>query len=230
MSDGRRRWQAPRHAVCCATRAFYLTQSSTSAQEAPLIRSAALGVVALSCLVPPGSLLAQAPEQTPASAALEASVTLSKVRGETGLFAGGRGLLGTGGRVALGGAGWILTTDISIPTGSPGSDLQLLVAYGGITAEVAVLGGTPVRGFLRTLVGAGSARVELPVVATEIAADNFAVIEPEAIILRTLRGALSIGAGLGYRFVFGVEDLPGVLAGDLSGPSASLFLRVGSIM
>jgi hypothetical protein len=165
----------------------------------------------------------------PASAALEASVTLSTVRSEPSFFAGGRGLLSTGGRVALGGAGWILATDASIPTGNPGADLRLLVAYGGIIAEVAVLDGTPVRAFVRTLVGAGSARVELPVVATEIAADNFAVIEPEAVILRRLRGALGIGAGLGYRFVFGVEDLPGVVSGDLSGPSASLFLRVGSL-
>ncbi len=229
MSVDGRRWQAPRSAVSSATGAFYLWQSSTHAQECPLIRSAVLGVAALGCLATSGSLRAQALEQRPASAALEASVTLSKVRGETGLFVGGRGLLSTGGRVAIGGAGWLLTTDTSIPTGNPGSDLQLLVAYGGIAAEVAVRAGTTVRLFLRTLVGAGSARVELPVVATEIAADNFAVFEPEAVILRRLRGVLGIGAGLGYRFVFGVEDLPGVLSGDLSGPSASLFLRVGSM-
>jgi len=167
-------------------------------------------------------------EETRASAAVEASVTVSTVRGETSLFVGGTGLLSTGGRIAVGGAGWIQTSATSIPTGSPGSDLQLFMAYGGLAAQVGVLPGRPVRIFLRALLGAGSAKIRLPVVNTEIAADNFGVLEPEATVLRELTSGFGISAGVGYRFVFGVEDLPGVLSGDLSGPVARVSIRVGT--
>ncbi|MEJ2203035.1 MAG: hypothetical protein P8170_02890 [Gemmatimonadota bacterium] len=236
MSETRLRWQAIRDvgphrpvgdAVSGIPGDFYLRRSSTSTQEHPLIRSALLGVTVLGCLISPVVLRAQATEQIPAFAVLEASLTFSTLRGEASSFVGGTGLLSTGGRLAVGGAGWIQATDAAIPTGTQGSELELLVAYGGVAVQVALRDREPVGVFVRALLGAGSARVRLPVVGTEIAADNFGVVEPEVAILRHLPSIFSIGAGLGYRFVFGVEDLPGVRSGDLRGPVARLFVRVG---
>ena len=48
----------------------------------------------------------------------------------------------------------------------------------------------------------------LVVVGTELAAANFGVVEPEVTGLLPLHDFVHIRAHLGYRIVYGVEDLP----------------------
>jgi hypothetical protein len=173
-------------------------------------------------------LRGQTSSPEPASAALEGSVAISSLRGEANLFVGGAALLGTGGRFAFGGAGWVLTSGVAIPTGTPNSDLQLLVAYGGLLTQLTLLDTQDTDLSLRALLGAGTGRIRLPVVNTEISVDNFGVFEPQLVVLRRLHGVFHVGAGLGYRFSFAVEDLPGIVGGDLSGPSAHVTIHLGN--
>lgn len=207
---------------------LYLRRSCSTTQEPSLIRPLALALAAFGLLLPTGSLRGQASTDAPAFAALEVSAMLTTLRGKAGIFAGAAGLLGWGEGFAVGGAARIQGTDNTIATGSPDSDLQLVTAYGGLLTQLSLPVDAPGDLFVRVLLGAGSAKIRLPVVGTEIAADNFAVIEPEVVLLRGLAGPLRVGAGVGYRLVFGVEDLPGLGAGDLRGPSARIFLHIGT--
>ena len=81
---------------------------------------------------------------------------------------------------------------------------------------------------LRLLVGAGSAKVSLPIVGTELAADNFGVIEPEVFGELALRDFAQLRAQLGYRLVYGVEDLPQVGPEHLRGATFTLSLLLES--
>jgi hypothetical protein len=60
----------------------------------------------------------------------------------------------------------------------------------------------------RLMLGAGNAKVRLPVIGTEIATDNFGVLEPEITGERPLWSFLALRAQVAYRWVFDVEDLP----------------------
>jgi hypothetical protein len=101
------------------------------------------------------------------------------------------------------------------------------MSYAGVQAEyVLTAAGAPGLA-LRLLVGAGSATLSLPVVGTETAADNFGVIEPEAVAVLPMWGFMKLRAQLGYRFAHGVEDLPQVAPEHLRGATASLAISLG---
>ena len=72
--------------------------------------------------------------------------------------------------------------------------------------------------------GAGNAKIVLPVTEAEIDADNFGVLEPEIVGTWRMSTHLEAGVGVGYRFVTGVEDLTGVSASQLRGPSVGVFV------
>ena len=128
---------------------------------------------------------------------------------------------------SLGGAGWVLVAPLEIDDSGTGSALELTVAYGGVLLERRLSRpGTTSLG-VRFLIGSGSARVSLPVVDTEIAADNFGVVEPEIYGALSLGGRLELRAQLGYRLVYGVEDLPRVAPGHLRGATLTVSASVG---
>jgi hypothetical protein len=79
---------------------------------------------------------------------------------------------------------------------------------------------------LRLLVGAGSAKVSLPIVGTELAADNFGVVEPEVDGVLSVGDFVQLRAQLGYRMVYGVEDLPQIDPKQLRGATLTLSLSL----
>jgi hypothetical protein len=189
------------------------------------MRSTGLPVLALFLVGSPGVLAAQASE-TRADASLEASLARTTVQGSGSNFAGAAGLITLDGTFAFGAAGWLMMGSSTVEGDGAGSDLALSVGYGGLLLQ-ATLAGSPDRNLaLRALVGAGNAKIKLPVVGSEIAADNFGVLEPEVLGTVTLAGPLQLGLGAAYRHVFGVEDLPNVAAGDLRGFSARVRLSI----
>lgn len=177
-------------------------------------------------LLGPGPAAAQDTGGRAARAALEAAFGATAVRGKPAPFGGGGGLLDLGTPLRFGGAGWVLLAPRSIPGGSNHYDLR--VAYGGVLldAPIGSLGRTSLS--VRALFGVGTAKVSLPIVGTLIGADNFGVVEPEIHGTVRLIGGLGLTVECGYRGVFGVEDLPGVGAVDLRGPSVRLGVVLGN--
>ncbi len=189
-----------------------------------IVRGAAGPLLALVLSVAP--LLGQAPSGR-AEAILEAGVRGSELNGSTEAIWGGVALLRVHPRVSLGAGGWMLPGKSEITGLASGSDLEMSLGYGGAVVDVLLHGSAQSRISLRTLFGAGHARVLVPVVGPEIGADNFGVLEPELVAARWLAGIVSLQAAVSYRFVFGVEDLPQVTASDLKGASLTLSIGIG---
>ena len=140
---------------------------------------------------------------------------------------GGDARISFGTSFSLGGGGWVQTKPMIISGVAGASDLELAISYAGVQSEYRLW---PPQGAgigFRLLVGAGSAKVSLPIVGTELAADNFGVVEPEVVGLLPLRDFAALRAQVGYRFVYGVEDLPQVDAKHLRGMTLTLSLSLG---
>lgn len=177
-------------------------------------------------LLPPGGVAArQTPAPSGARATVDAGFRPTLLAGRASVLMGGSGLLGVGGRVMFGGGGWIQVGESELDTGGSDAGFRLRLAYGGLVVDWLLADREAWRITLRTLLGAGNGKVFLAAggVAAETGADNFGVVEPEVGIQRRLIGRLHGSAGVGYRVVFGLEDLTGVADGDIRGPS----LRVG---
>ena len=160
-------------------------------------------------------------------ASLEAGIRGSRLRGATEALWGGAGLIQAHPRVAVGGAGWLLVGRSEIVGTTPGSDLELSFGYAGAMADLLLFDSPAGRLSLRMLVGAGNAKVLVPVVGSEIGADNFGIVEPEVVAARWLAGMLSVRASLSYRFAYGVDDLPQVITSDLRGISFAVSVGIG---
>lgn len=177
-------------------------------------------------LFPPGGVAArQTPTPSEARAAVDAGLRPTLVAGGASVLMGGTGLLGVHGRVMFGGGGWIQLGESVLDTGGSDAGFRLRLAYGGFVVDWLLADRAAGRITLRTLIGAGNGKVFLTAagVEAETGADNFGVVEPEVALQRRLLGHLYATAGVGYRIVFGLEDLTGVAEGDVRGPS----LRVG---
>lgn len=169
-------------------------------------------------------LAAQDASQRRASSSVEGSLALTRLHGNAAWMPGITGLLSLGDRISLGGAGSLAMEAQRVPGSVPGSDLDLRVAFGGVMGQFLILDSGGREGWVRLLAGAGNAKLDLAVAQTQIASDNFGVIQPEVGGSFRLPGRLRAGAAVGYRITYGVEDLPGVGALDLRGPSARLLL------
>lgn len=177
-------------------------------------------------------LLAAAPlagqvEARRASSALDASFGATTLRGDVAWTVGVAGLLGLTPRLSVGGAGTLALEPVELPGAVPGADLALRTALGGAVAQWILAEQGPRRVWARLLAGAGSAKVDLAAGGTRIAADNFGVLAPELGGDVPLAGPLRAGAALGYRAVFGVEDLPGVGPSDLRGFTFRVLVGLG---
>ena len=162
---------------------------------------------------------AQAQEHR-AYASFEISLAATTVRESTKASAGAAGLLNFGGRFGFGAGGTIMLGPSALEAGGLEQDLHL--AYGGVILQMTLAGSSRRHLALRALAGAGNAKIKLAVGGAEVSADNFGVLEPELVGTVTLAGPLQVGAGLGYRHVFGVDDLPNVIPADLKGPVAQV--------
>jgi hypothetical protein len=172
----------------------------------------------------PGPLRAQgAGESSRARATATGSFMVkgSTIAGADRLFVGGGVALVLGGRLAIGGAGHGLTQNVELE--DSGFDLGL--GYGGLTLRyLAPLSSrtTLESGFL---LGAGHAEVNSLVTQVEVGSDNFTVAEPEVTLTVAPHHRLHIGLSVGYRMVWGVEDLPRVAEEDIRSFTTSFLLR-----
>jgi len=135
-------------------------------------------------------------------------------------------MISFGGATRFGGAGWILPGDVSVD-GNRSTDLRLQMGYGGLVVRrvLAHEGATRIGG--RILIGAGTAHIALPVVGSRIASDNFFVLEPEITAQVRVMRWLGVGLGTSFRYVDGVEDLPGVRRSDLAGFALAFRVSAG---
>lgn len=180
-------------------------------------------------LVPPTTAAGQEgpPAAIGARAFVDAGVRLSSLRStRVSLLGGSVGFdLGSGPRFGAG--GWILTDPVELTTGRSGSGVHLRLAYGGVLSEWPLLRTRRVDAAAGLLVGVGNAKLELAAVGAEIASDNFAVVEPGVVVDLRVASWLGLVGGLSWRWVGGVEDLPGVDGEHLEGVSGTLGLRLG---
>jgi len=191
--------------------------------ERQLIRRAA-ALLFLS-LAGPGTLHAQ---EARAHASLEAALRVGALRGTAKAFAGGVGLLDLGGRLSVGGGGWILLGTSRIYAGSADSDRDLRVSYGGVVADLELVRDERWDLRVRALMGAGNGKISLRVAGVQLAADNFGVVEPELCGSWHLSPNASLVGTVAYRYAFGVNDLPSVSDDNLAGVSLGVGFAVRS--
>jgi len=191
------------------------------------MRRTGLPALALLLVGVPQAVAAQTAESR-ALAAFEVSLAQTTVLDAGSTLLGAAGLLTLGGRFAFGARGTLMLSPATLKSSSAGSDLDYRQAYGGVLLQVLVAGSGDRYVALRGLVGAGNAKITEPVAGFEIGSDNFGVLEPEIVGALTLAGPLQAGLGVGYRHVFGVNDLPGIATADMQGFSAGLRFSVST--
>lgn len=188
---------------------------------------AGAAAVALAAPLAAQSMAGEPPAASPpATASLEASLALTTLQGGASWMGSATGFLGLIPRLALGGTGSVLLGSRSLPGSARGTDQKLRIAYGGLVVQYEVAHRGDRSFWVRLLGGAGNAKVDLALVGTQIASDNFGVLVPEIGGSVALFGPLHVGAALGYRVALGVEDLPGLAPADLRGPSARVLVAV----
>ncbi len=160
----------------------------------------------------------------PAAASAEASLALTTLDGGASWMGSATALFGLTPRISLGGSGTVLLGTRSMPGSARGTDQELRTAFGGLVVQLDAANSGDRHVWLRVLAGAGNAKVDLALVGTQIASDNFGVLVPEIGASVRLSGPLRVGAALGYRAVLGVDDLPGLAPSDLRGPSVRVLL------
>lgn len=188
--------------------------------------AALLAALALGCAAGPGAAPLSAQGTSRAAAFVEASLALSTLREDLVWMASGAALLGVKPPFSLGGAGTVVLGSRTLSGSTPGTDQELRMAFGGVVGQLELAQRDDRALWLRVLAGAGNAKLDLAVGRTQIASDNFGVVAPEVGATLRLRGPLRVGGALGYRTVFGVEDLPGLAPSDLRGLSVRLLVTV----
>ncbi len=184
----------------------------------------ALWVVALGCW---GSTLEAAAqgvddvEEERVAGVVSGGVGATRLAGRFG------GLWGVGagvwlGPLYLGGHGAAVPGMLALDlAGNEGSRLGF--GYAGLEVAARAWQSARFEAFVGVLAGAGRAQLEEPVVRRELGADNFLALEPSFRLGRVFGdGAISAGLAIRYRQVWGVEDLPGLDAADLRGPTLML--------
>ncbi len=164
-------------------------------------------------LAGPGALRAQ--REASAQASLEAELGVTWVRSRAVALAGGSALFRVRDDFSFGGAGYVVVHRVDLS--QPGSALELALAYGGLLGEVRIRESDRIRWTARLLLGAGNAKAVVPVVGTELNSDNFGVLEPRLVASAWIARPISAKVEAGYRFVYGLEDIPRMSAEQLRG-------------
>jgi len=215
-----------------STPSSVMPPTSSRLPPAPARRRKGRAVVVLSALglagvaaVLAAPLSAQSSSPS-ANAFAEAALGLSRLHEKAAWTASGAALLTVTPRLSIGGSGTVVLGSHSLPGSTPGNDLELRMAFGGLAGQLALLRRDDRTVWVRLLAGAGNAKMDLAVVGTQIASDNFGVVVPEVGATLRLVGPIHLGGALGYRATFGVEDLPGLAPSDLRGLSARVLVAV----
>ncbi|MBT8336106.1 MAG: hypothetical protein KJO11_05840 [Gemmatimonadetes bacterium] len=167
---------------------------------------------------------AQAPPSSGPAASIEAHLGLTRVAGLSSGWAGASATLHLDAGLRLGGGFWGALRKVDEGPVMEGSGLELGMGYGGLFLE-RPLGFLPV--VPRLLIGGGAVTLRSRLTGSRFDTETFVVVEPALHTEVDLPGPFSAGAGVGYRWIGGADDL--FLAGsdDLEGVRGSIFLRLG---
>jgi len=122
---------------------------------------------------------------------------------------------------------WVTTAATAVPGGSTGVDYAMDFAYGGAVVERSIAELAGVELGMRLTVGAGSARMTLPGVSGYTDADNFGVVVTESYANRRISELFSLQGHFGYRYAFGVDDLPQTISNHFRAMAFALGVVVG---
>ncbi len=134
-------------------------------------------------------------------------------------------------RLSVGGVGSIPLRPVRVSPPESPERSELLFGYGGLLVRLGInaapAGWMPVGSLL---VGAGQARVRSTLVEGDLGADNVVVVEPGIAFSPPISfpgdGMLAPSLVLGYRFVGGIDPLPGVNRARLGGPVFALTITL----
>lgn len=160
----------------------------------------------------------------------------TSINGDAGLLVGGEGALLLGHRLAIGGAGYGLASEVNGPEYDNGDSSVLGFGYGGVVLRYHIMSKrSPVTASVGTLIGAGGLTL-IRKTSTEFdyeydydddsEANAFFVAEPAAQVNLHLTKWMRLGVTGGYRFVRG-PSLGPVSDGDLEGVTAGGHMQFG---
>jgi len=179
----------------------------------------------------PGPSGAQVTPETPEPARVGATAAVvlegGQVAGARRMFVGGWGGLVFGNDLVVGGGGAALSRRVEITGSESATGFDLGVGFGGIYVRYAAARWGAIAGEWGLLLGAGHAEVNDRLVGLEVGADNFMVLAPEAGLTYEVFRELHLGVSVGYRYVWGVEDLPLLSSEDFRSVTGTLSVRVG---
>lgn len=127
----------------------------------------------------------------------------------------------------LGGEGLMGLRTIRVSAEDSPDRSELTLGYGGVSLIYRFASDPGITGLHGgVLLGAGTARIRSSLADAEVGTDNFGIMEPFLEYRLRLRSPLGAAIGVGYRFTPGSDSLPGVPAGELSGPVLSIGLQL----
>lgn len=153
-------------------------------------------------------------------------VNVGTVGGSSAVLVGGRGGWILDQTFAIGGAGYILTSNVKTRSVDSLGNNLLTMSYGGLHLEYQLLSDGPIHLAFQGLVGAGAAGYhEASYTNPREHFDGFFVVEPSVNAAIDVAEVFRIGAGVSYR---SVHWLNSQLASnsDLSGPSVGMTLSI----
>ncbi len=171
-------------------------------------------------LIIPLSLFAE--EKTLLSKGLESGgyggpvIKIKSVAGDAGVLAGGRGGWIINHTFVIGGGRYRLRSDLKVD----GNDLNL--RYGGLEFEYIGLSDEVLHFTVHTGLGRGWVSYE----NTDFS-HRFFYIEPTVNGEINIVGWFRINAGVGYLWVDGIQDMPGLSTGDIRGLTGTLVFKFG---
>ena len=166
-------------------------------------------------------------EDTDGRAFITVGARATRVRSSANAMLGGDLRIRLPGNYSGGLTIWTTAAATSVPGGSTGIDYSMDFAYGGAVLERPYWRGMGLTVGARATVGAGLARMTLPGVSGYTQADNFGVAEAEVYGTRAVSGSVGLRAQLGYRYAFGVDDLPQTLSRHFRGVSFTVGMAIG---
>jgi hypothetical protein len=177
-----------------------------------------------------GGLRAQNLDRAASTNAISASIGAflrgADILGNTGAMLGGEASLHFSKHLSIGTTGGALLNAMPVTESGSGLGTDLRMGYGGLLFGYEARTWRTVSLAGRLLLGAGHASIRAVPVGNELGADNFLVLEPEVLVWIRAAGPVHLGLSVGYRTVFGVQDLPTLVGEDLEGTSLTIVLLI----
>jgi len=148
--------------------------------------------------------------------------------GNTGLLSGGRGAWIINHKLAIGGGGYGLITEMKLNKVSFNEKpLYMDLDCGGFELEYIHNSENLVHMGIRTMIGKGTVKLLEHNPSVTIRRDRIYFVEPGLDIDLNICSWFRIGAGVSYRYSMGL-DIPEISSSFLNGPSAQVVFKFGS--